>query len=80
MMDDKGTLQYDSGKHSLRFERLLAHPREKVWRALTDNDELAGWGSPPGWRAHAYPAPPFGSSSHRSPGRYQPTQLKKGRR
>jgi uncharacterized protein YndB with AHSA1/START domain len=25
------------------FERRLAAPRERVWRALTDPDELAGW-------------------------------------
>ncbi len=27
----------------LRFERLLAHPRDRVWRALTDREELAAW-------------------------------------
>ena len=28
---------------SRRFERRLPHPPEKVWRALTDARELAGW-------------------------------------
>jgi uncharacterized protein YndB with AHSA1/START domain len=27
----------------LRFERLLSHPVEKVWRALTDPSELTSW-------------------------------------
>jgi len=27
----------------IRFERLLSHPREKVWHALTDPGELAYW-------------------------------------
>ena len=43
MKDRKGTLRDDSGKYSLRFERHFAHPPERVWRALTENDELAGW-------------------------------------
>lgn len=29
--------------HTLRFERLLRHPPEKVWLALTDNAELERW-------------------------------------
>ena len=28
---------------ALRFERRLGHPREKVWRALTERDELRTW-------------------------------------
>jgi uncharacterized protein YndB with AHSA1/START domain len=27
----------------LRFIRKFPHPREKVWRALTENDQLEGW-------------------------------------
>lgn len=27
----------------VRFERRLAHPREKVWRAITESDHLAHW-------------------------------------
>jgi uncharacterized protein YndB with AHSA1/START domain len=43
MNDGKGTLRQDSERHSLGFERLLIHPPEKVWRALTEDDELAVW-------------------------------------
>jgi uncharacterized protein YndB with AHSA1/START domain len=38
-----GDLHHDGGRVTLRFERQLPHPAEKVWRALTDNDELAYW-------------------------------------
>jgi uncharacterized protein YndB with AHSA1/START domain len=31
------------GKPVLRFERVLAHPPAKVWRAVTEPDELAHW-------------------------------------
>lgn len=31
------------GRMALRFERRFAHPRDKVWRALTDSDELRHW-------------------------------------
>jgi uncharacterized protein YndB with AHSA1/START domain len=31
------------GRVELRFERWFAHPREKVWRALTEPDELRRW-------------------------------------
>jgi len=31
------------GRVALRFERRLAHPREKVWRALTEVDQLRRW-------------------------------------
>jgi uncharacterized protein YndB with AHSA1/START domain len=36
-------LQDDQGRAVLRFERLLAHPPERVWRALTEADELRSW-------------------------------------
>jgi uncharacterized protein YndB with AHSA1/START domain len=39
----KGTLHHQGNLHTLRFERRLAHPPEKVWRALTDNAELVHW-------------------------------------
>jgi uncharacterized protein YndB with AHSA1/START domain len=39
----KGTLHHQDKRHTLRFERRLAHPPEKVWRALTDNAELMHW-------------------------------------
>ena len=31
------------GRHRLRFERHLRHPVERVWRALTDPDEIEAW-------------------------------------
>lgn len=37
------TLRTGDGRSTLRFERTLAHPRERVWRAITDPDELAQW-------------------------------------
>ena len=38
-----GTLHNEDGRFSLRFERRLAHPPEKVWTALTDPAELTHW-------------------------------------
>ena len=38
-----GTLTTRGNRVELRFERRLAHPPEKVWRALTENKELAHW-------------------------------------
>ncbi|MGM1063599.1 SRPBCC family protein [Saccharothrix sp. Mg75] len=32
-----------AGKPVLRFERVLDHPPEKVWRVVTEPDELAHW-------------------------------------
>jgi uncharacterized protein YndB with AHSA1/START domain len=37
------TLTSEDGRTVLRMERELAHPKEKVWRALTSPQELAGW-------------------------------------
>ncbi|MCO5995130.1 SRPBCC family protein [Actinoallomurus rhizosphaericola] len=37
------TLETADGRSVLRFERRLAHPVEKVWRALTDPAHLAHW-------------------------------------
>jgi hypothetical protein len=39
-------LQEEAGRTTLRFERILAHPPERVWRALTEKDELEGLGVP----------------------------------
>ena len=33
----------DDGKYVLRFERRLAHSPERVWRALTEPEELRQW-------------------------------------
>ncbi|MEU3274578.1 SRPBCC family protein [Saccharomonospora sp. NPDC006951] len=38
-----GTVTTFEGKPLLRFERTFPHPREKVWRAITDPAELAHW-------------------------------------
>jgi uncharacterized protein YndB with AHSA1/START domain len=38
-----GTLERHDGHQLIRFERRLAHPVERVWRALTEPDELAAW-------------------------------------
>jgi uncharacterized protein YndB with AHSA1/START domain len=41
--DEFGTLERVGAVSILRYERRLAHPREKVWRALTDDADLAAW-------------------------------------
>jgi uncharacterized protein YndB with AHSA1/START domain len=41
--DPDGVLLEREGRSALRFERLLGHPAERVWRALTERGELAGW-------------------------------------
>jgi uncharacterized protein YndB with AHSA1/START domain len=33
----------DDGRFALRFERRFAHPRAKVWRAITEIDQLRAW-------------------------------------
>jgi uncharacterized protein YndB with AHSA1/START domain len=38
-----GTLEEVDGKRVLRFERRLDHPVERVWAALTEPEQLAGW-------------------------------------
>src|ERR1700737_5024670 len=39
-----GTLeQTDDGPSRLRFVRILPHPPERVWRAITEPDELIHW-------------------------------------
>jgi uncharacterized protein YndB with AHSA1/START domain len=39
-----GTLeQIDDGRWRVRFTRRLAHPIDKVWRAITEPDHLAHW-------------------------------------
>jgi len=37
------TLTTENGRTVLRMERALSHPPEKIWRALTEPSELAGW-------------------------------------
>jgi uncharacterized protein YndB with AHSA1/START domain len=38
-----GKLEQNDGSWRLRFERRLAHPPEKVWRAITEPEHLAAW-------------------------------------
>ena len=43
-MPDRGTIeQTDDGQWQLRFTRTLSHPQTKVWRAVTEPDQLAQW-------------------------------------
>lgn len=39
----EGTLIAVDGRPTLRFERVLAYPVERVWRALTEADDLRAW-------------------------------------
>jgi len=41
--DEFGTLERAGDRSVLRYRRRLAHPREKVRRALTEDADLAGW-------------------------------------
>lgn len=43
MEEHLGTLGTTDGRPVLRFERRLAHPPEKVWKAVTDPAEMAHW-------------------------------------
>jgi len=38
-----GKLERSGDAWRLRFERTLAHPPEKVWRAITEPEHLAAW-------------------------------------
>lgn len=38
-----GQIKRDSDGVSLHFERQLSHPPERVWRALTESDQLRHW-------------------------------------
>jgi uncharacterized protein YndB with AHSA1/START domain len=35
--------QRDDGTHVLRYERLLHHPIDRVWRAVTEPSQVVGW-------------------------------------
>jgi uncharacterized protein YndB with AHSA1/START domain len=43
MSDGNGTLGQDTGRYFLHFERLLSHSPERVWQAITEEDELSAW-------------------------------------
>jgi uncharacterized protein YndB with AHSA1/START domain len=38
-----GEVRRDNDQPVLHFERHFAHPIEKIWRALTEPEELRGW-------------------------------------
>lgn len=38
-----GEVLREGGRYGLRYERRLSHPPEKVWRALTESDQLRHW-------------------------------------
>jgi uncharacterized protein YndB with AHSA1/START domain len=38
-----GTLEHTSAGPRLRFTRHLAHPADRVWRAITEPDDLKAW-------------------------------------
>jgi uncharacterized protein YndB with AHSA1/START domain len=39
----KGTVNIEGEYAALKFERRLFHPKDVVWKAITDPEELAGW-------------------------------------
>lgn len=41
--DRMGELIREGDQIGLRYVRRLAHPRERVWRALTESDQLLAW-------------------------------------
>lgn len=43
MTNGQGELVRGGERPRLRFERRLAHPPERVWRALTEDADLAAW-------------------------------------
>jgi uncharacterized protein YndB with AHSA1/START domain len=40
---DGELVELEGDRVGVRFERRLAHPPERVWRAITEPDELAAW-------------------------------------
>jgi uncharacterized protein YndB with AHSA1/START domain len=45
-MSDFGTITAEGTARTLRFERLLPHPPDDVWAALTEPEQLAVWLAP----------------------------------
>ena len=41
--DEYGTCERSGDVSVLRYRRRLSHPREMVWRALTEDEHLEGW-------------------------------------
>ena len=42
-MDADGTLEQVGDRWRIRFARRLAHPPEKVWRAITEAEHITAW-------------------------------------
>ena len=42
-MSRAGTAHFDADQATLRFQRWLGQPLERVWAAITDPDELEAW-------------------------------------
>jgi uncharacterized protein YndB with AHSA1/START domain len=42
-MSREGTAEFDGDNATLRFERRLNHPVERVWEAITDPAEIEAW-------------------------------------
>jgi uncharacterized protein YndB with AHSA1/START domain len=42
-MSNEGQLERDGKRTRLRYTRALPHPPQKVWRALTEREQLAAW-------------------------------------
>ena len=40
---NEGTLEHRGDCSVIRFQRRLGHPIERVWRAITEPDEMAKW-------------------------------------
>jgi uncharacterized protein YndB with AHSA1/START domain len=40
---NEGTLEHRGHRRVIRFRRRLGHPIERVWRAITEPDEMAKW-------------------------------------
>jgi uncharacterized protein YndB with AHSA1/START domain len=40
---DGELIEVDDERVAVRFERRLSHPPERVWRAITDPEDLAAW-------------------------------------
>jgi uncharacterized protein YndB with AHSA1/START domain len=42
-LGELGSLERAGDLSIVRFRRRLAHPQERVWRAMTEDEHLAGW-------------------------------------
>jgi uncharacterized protein YndB with AHSA1/START domain len=42
-MESKGTITIEEDYGILTYERRLSHPRETIWKAITDTKEIFKW-------------------------------------